>query len=682
MSVENDIARAPLRVGLIGLGKMGRHHLKAIAASGTASVVGVADPAASPEELGPELPPGAIVVKSAEELLERARPDVVHIVTPPASHASLGALALEAGAHVYIEKPFTPTAAEAEALLQLAAARGRLVCAGHQVLFERPSLALRDALPGIGDVVHIESYFSFKTVRRTITPGDQLRDILPHAVYPVVDQLRLGKGLVDEPIELEGCSLDATGNVYALLRLGAARAVVMVTLNGRPVEQYQTVVGTNGSLRADYIGGHLVRLTGPGTGPGVLLTPYRRALQTTTGTTRGIFRLLRGGSYPGLRTLIARFYESIRNSSTPPMTPGSILDTVRLCENIGRRLGVAEVEMETAAEAQAHDAERLLPRVDGAAPLVLLTGGTGLLGRRTAEELRRVGLRVRVVARRVPPWSRRVPGVEYAAADLAGGVDPSTLAGVHVVVHAAAETAGGKTDHQRNSIDATRLLIAAAAHAGVRRFIHISSLAVLKTSREVGRALDENVAVDVDNVGRGPYVWGKAVSEVVAQEECERHGVSLKIVRPGPLVDYSAYQPPGRLGREVGPLYVAIGPKRGALSVCDVGTAARVIQWYIDEFDEAPPLLNLVEAPPPTRRDLMERYVRSRPDLRVFWMPAWFLRMLSGPLRLVQRVALGSKAPVDVAAAFASERYVTDLAAQVIRRADMSSEKETAGIVS
>jgi len=38
-------------VGLIGSGKMGHHHLKAIAASGRATIVGVADPAASPEEL-------------------------------------------------------------------------------------------------------------------------------------------------------------------------------------------------------------------------------------------------------------------------------------------------------------------------------------------------------------------------------------------------------------------------------------------------------------------------------------------------------------------------------------------------------------------------------------------------------------------------------------------------------
>jgi hypothetical protein len=136
-------------------------------------------------------------------------------------------------------------------------------------------------------------------------------------------------------------------------------------------------------------------------------------------------------------------------------------------------------------------------------------------------------------------------------------------------------------------------------------------------------------------------------------------------------VDYTAYQPPGRLGRELGPVFVAIGPKRGPLHVCDVSTAARVIRSYLEDFDRAPAVLNMVDAPPPTRQDLMARHRANRPDLRVMWFPGWLLRILSGPLKLAQRVVLRSKTPVDVAAAFASERYRTDRAAAVIARASV-----------
>ena len=46
-----------------------------------------------------------------QEMLRPCRPDVVHITTPPQSHFPLAKQCLEAGSHVYLEKPFTVTAA-------------------------------------------------------------------------------------------------------------------------------------------------------------------------------------------------------------------------------------------------------------------------------------------------------------------------------------------------------------------------------------------------------------------------------------------------------------------------------------------------------------------------------------------------------------------------------------------
>jgi hypothetical protein len=105
-----------------------------------------------------------------------------------------------------------------------------------------------------------------------------------------------------------------------------------------------------------------------------------------------------------------------------------------------------------------------------------------------------------------------------------------------------------------------------------------------------------------------------------------------------------------------------------------VTTAAKVVCSFLDDFERAPVVLNMVEAPAPTRKELMDRYLRGRPDLQVLWFPAWLLRLASGPLKLAQRLVLGSKEPVNVAAAFASERYRTDLAARVIAEASRPSE--------
>jgi predicted dehydrogenase/nucleoside-diphosphate-sugar epimerase len=661
---------------MVGCGKMGLQHLKAIRAVGGAQVVGIADPQADREQISEFLTPDALFCDDAATLLREASLDVVHIVTPPGTHAELARQAIEAGCHVYVEKPFTPTVREADALLSMAAARSVIVCPGHQYLFERPAVLTRDLLPGIGRLVHVESFFSFNMVRRTITRADQAKDILPHAVYPLVEQLRLGSGLPHEPIEVKGLDVRPSGDIYALLALGSVTGVLSVTLNGRPIEQYQQLVGTNGSLRADYITGAVTRLTGTGVGPGVLLTPYRRAFQTLSGATVGFSKLIFGRrtSYPGLTELLRAFYASARSGGASPLTPRSILDTVDLCEQIGRSLDAAEQVVEEQAETKLNAATAALPPVDGKRGTVFVTGGTGLLGRKVADELRHAGFAVRVGARRLPRVSVRLPGVQYCTVDLARGLEAGVLDGVGLVVHCAAETAGGKDDHVRNSINASRHVVEASALAGVPRVIHVSSLAVLKPGHQVGGGpLSESSPLDAGNLERGPYVWGKAESEVLVQRLSREAGIDVKVVRPGPLVDYAAFHPPGRLGRELGPWFVAIGGKQTPLSVCDVGTAARVIRSFAEDFDAAPALVNLVESPPPTRRELMDRYLAIRPDLKARWFPAILLRLLNGPAKLAQRLLLGSAKPVDVYAAFASERYDTTVAGRVIAKAGPSA---------
>lgn len=588
VTVTGDGGRR-LRVGVIGVGKMGLQHLKAIAAAPGAVVIGVADPAADREQLEPLLPAGSHILPEAADLLA-LKPDVVHIVTPPHTHAELARQALLAGCHVYVEKPFTSTKADAEDVLDLAAQRNRLVCAGHQVLFERPALEAAERLGAIGRLVHVESYFSFRTARRTITPVAQVKDILPHAVYPLVQHLRAGTGLQDDPFEICGLNVSAGGDVYALLRLGGATGILMVTLNGRPVEHYQHIVGTTGWLRADYVSGSLTQILGPVAGPSVLFTAYRRAAQGFSGATRGILRLIlgRGGSYPGLFTLVRRFYESILDGGQPPLSPRSITDTVGLCETIGLALNEAERADEVEARKHLQSVEAALPPPVTAAG-VLVTGGTGLLGKRVAQELRRTGHSVRVIARRLPRCAQRIPGVEYIAGDLGSGLPAAALGEIGLIVHCAAETSGGRLDQQHSSINATRNVLQAAKLAGITQLIHISSLGVLKTGRETGGPLDERTPVDAGNLRRGPYVWGKAESELVAQRLGLELGLQVKVIRPGPLVDFNAFEPPGRLGRELGSIFVAVGGRRSPLSVCDVSTAARVIRWYVDEFEAAPP---------------------------------------------------------------------------------------------
>lgn len=676
----NRSPAAPLRVALIGCGKMGLNHARAIQACAAARLVAVADPDADRAKLRSVLPEGVEWFHSASELLASAKPDVVHIVTPPATHVDLAKLCLTAGAHVYVEKPFTLTAADAGDVLETARRAGRLVCAGHQLLFEAPARALAASRHLIGRVVHVESYFAFRTVRKSpdgrslMSPAEQLLDILPHPVYTLMDALRASEP--DAVPELTSLEIRAEGEVHALLRAGNTTGVLVVTLRGRPVESYLRVVGTNGCLRADFVRGALTKLPGAGTSSiALVFNAYREAMQVFAGSTRGFASrvLAKKKGYPGLPELCEAFYQSILHGQPPPLSPSSILDTVGICERVGRALRSAEVEREKRADVELAGKERQLPPVSPARGVVLVTGGTGMLGRAVAGNLRQHGWSVRVVSRRVPPPSRREAGVEYVAADLSQDLDASLFAGISTVVHCAAETAGGKEAHDRNTVGATRNLIRAAAASGVKRVVHVSSLAVLKPGKVAGGPVDEQTPVDFGNLGRGPYVWAKAESEREVMEQGPRLGLQVRVLRPGPLVDFNAFEPPGRLGRELGPLYVAVGPRSGALSLCDVHTAAQVIRATVDDFAATPAIINLVEPNAPTRAELLALWLSKRPDLRVLWLPAWVPSVLSPLAKVAQKVLRPRSTPIDLAAAFSSERYNASLAAQVIQRAQSTA---------
>ena len=653
---------------------MGLHHAKAIEVMGFAELVGVADPYAKEALVRESLPAAVRFYADAAQMLQEQKPDIVHIVTPPDTHVAMAMLAMEHGAHLYVENPFALTSSDAQKILDYAQEKGRKVCAGHQVLFQHSGQHYRDYMPIIQKVVHIESYFSFKTVRRVsgslMNPVEQLVDILPHPVYLMLDAFEAStKDKITSPCEISVVDVDASGEVRALLKQGDIQAMLTVTLRGRPIESYLRIVGTNGSLWVDFVISGIVRFLGPGfTAIAAVLNPFIRAKQLTFGTIANVYRMLtrKHKSYAGLAELIDAFHHTVANGTPSPVSPFAIVETVRLCELIGNKLEMAAEIAEQQADEKLSLVEATLPPPDSQKGTILVTGGTGFLGRSLVKELRNRGWPVRVVARNMPASSDRIPGIQYVFGDIAESLPDSLFDGVVAIAHLAAETAGGKEAHERNTIGATRLLLEAAAKNGIKQFLHTSSVAVLKSSHETGGALTESSPVDANNLGRGPYVWGKAEAERMVTEFCAANEIGQRQIRLGPLVDFANFTPPGRLGREVGPLFVAMGLPGNALSVCDVNTAAQVIRYYLEQFDQAPAMLNLVEAPQPTRGDLAKRLRAERPELSLMWLPFPVVWMISATLKLVLRMMNPKKQPLDVYSAFASERYDSSLAEKII----------------
>jgi predicted dehydrogenase len=94
-----------------------------------------------------------------EQVLADDGVDVVAIATPVASHFGLARAALEAGKHVFVEKPLAASVAEAEELAELAAARGLTLMPGHTFLYSPPVNAVHDLIRAgeLGDVYFIST---------------------------------------------------------------------------------------------------------------------------------------------------------------------------------------------------------------------------------------------------------------------------------------------------------------------------------------------------------------------------------------------------------------------------------------------------------------------------------------------------------------------------------------------
>jgi predicted dehydrogenase/nucleoside-diphosphate-sugar epimerase len=661
-----------LKVALFGCGKMGMHHLQVIKSLPSSELVGIADPRINEQDFRKIAGPGVMIAPTAEGLLDKVKPDVVHIVTPPYTHYALGKLAIDNDIHVYIEKPFALQEKHAREIIQAALGKGLKVCSGHQLLAHEATRRAEESIPHIGEIVHIESYFSFRKVRRSLSDVDQIIDILPHPVYALLHFLRIGSR--EANFVLQEIITRNNGEVRAIIGCNGYEGILVVSLRGRPVDSYLRIVGTNGSLHIDYVRGVTINLTGSGFDAIAAITnPYRQGWQMIWKTTRAFIKMAvsKQKSYAGLSELIEQYYNSILGNSEPAVHWKSILDTVRICEKIGSELRAMEKEAESAAKRKLEEEETRLPSSEGKGR-ILVTGGTGFLGKVITKKLRSAGWPVKVIARHVPSFSEQIPGVEYVAADLSEQLPPEVMHDVSAVIHCAAETSGGKGEHERNSVAGTRNLLEIAASAGIKRFVHISSLAVLKPGRNLGKPLDEASPVDNDNLGRGPYVWGKAKAEEVAVRLCEERGIDLKIVRLGPLVDFQKFEAPGRLGREVGSYFVVMGNRNSKLNICDIHTVAKVVEYYLGNFESAPLILNLVEPDALSRKDLVSRLFEKRKDLKGLYIPTFSINIASSVLKVLQRGVFPSRKPLDIAAAFASERYNTSLAKKIITKASFN----------
>jgi D-apiose dehydrogenase len=135
-----------MQVAIIGLGNAGTTlHLPALAGLHGVEVVGGVDPDATRRAAAGKRF-GIPTFANLDALLGKARPDVVIVGTPPDSHAEYCLRSFAAGAHVFCEKPFVSSLAEADQVLEAAQAAGRRIALNHEFREMPIFRAVRDAV--------------------------------------------------------------------------------------------------------------------------------------------------------------------------------------------------------------------------------------------------------------------------------------------------------------------------------------------------------------------------------------------------------------------------------------------------------------------------------------------------------------------------------------------------------
>jgi predicted dehydrogenase len=230
-----------INLAVIGYGYWGPNIVRNFATHADCRVVAVCDRDARALARVASRHPTATVTQDIDATLRSPAIDAVAIVTPVSTHYALAKAALENGKHVFVEKPFTATAAQAEALIELAERKRLQIMVDHTFLFNGAVRKIKELVDG--GVLGPLYYYDSTRVNLGLFQHDVnvIWDLAPHDL-----------SIIDHLIGAEPEMILATGSAHlnghadvAYITLGFPRGVIAhVAVSWlSPVKLRTTLVG-------------------------------------------------------------------------------------------------------------------------------------------------------------------------------------------------------------------------------------------------------------------------------------------------------------------------------------------------------------------------------------------------------------------------------------------------------
>ncbi len=350
-----------LRVAIVGCGKIADAHASQIQRIKGCQIVAVCDREPLMAQQLCERFPVQRYFTDLAELLTDARPDVVHITTPPQSHFDIARVCLESGCHVYVEKPFTLNVEEAQELVALANEKDLKLTVGHDHQFSHVACRMRVLIQNGylgGAPVHMESYYCYDLgdpgyarallgdkhhwVRRL--PGHLFQNIISHGIARIAEFLTsdspqvMAYGFVSPFLKSIG-ETEIVDELRVIVCEGE-RTTAYFTFSSQmrpPLHQFR-IYGPNNGLVLDHDQETLIKLRGSAFKSYVekFVPPVLLANQYLGNLATNVQSFLASNFHmrAGMKYLMEAFFRSITDGTPVPIPYREILLTARIMDSI------------------------------------------------------------------------------------------------------------------------------------------------------------------------------------------------------------------------------------------------------------------------------------------------------------------------------------------------------------
>ena len=657
----NSIDRGvPMRTVLIGCGNMAQVHIPYILKNKDVQLAALCDKnEIRTKEVAQKYDIPYFI--DTPQMLEDIKPDVVHILTPPQTHAIIAIQCLNSGCHIFVEKPLCLTLDEVDNIYKSAQLNDRIVGIDHNNLWS-PLVqnALQIVQSGqIGRVIHIQYVMGddyLEVLKEGYgkwaldLKGGVFADLIPHPLYLIrafIPELKVhsAKAIGSNIKNLRELWVDFTGK--------DGHANLWMSLRQRPLQHEVNIYCTNGRICIDLRNFNLSIIKEKGL-PGPIsriVNTLSESRQRSMGTLKNAFKLVIGKFNPRMGTAgaIQAFYKAINKGDPLPVTEKDARATVQLSTEIWNFLetnpGAISQEVDEYGKVVVHkNPDDFKKNNKGNIPNILVTGGTGFIGHHLVNRLVSDGENVRVLCRRTSNLDQLpTNGVELAFGDVSDFDSVcSAMHGVKMFYHAAATMGGDWADHYQGTVVGTKNVLQAALEAGVDKVVYVSSMGVLHSSRfpRFGH-VDENFPLEKYPKARGDYSRAKLEAENIAKEYIKQD-LDLCIIRPGLVYGPGNSEFLSDAGFKISnKLILVIGMGRRRLGLTYVENLTDALVLAARSNSSRGKTYNIVDPGQPTVRNYIRLFRQNTGrKIRVLYLPVFLWKvgftMLDGLMRMVK----------------------------------------------